>query len=92
MGAVEFFERCCKRLLFCSGRLLAWVKTGNAVPKSAFGQTLHYLLEQWPRFIPYLDDGQLEISNSLAERSIKPFAMGHKDFLFANIPSEAFIL
>lgn len=68
---------------------LAWAKTRNAAPKSALGQALHYLLEQWPRLIRYLDDGRLEISNNLAERSVKPFVMGRKNFLFANTPSGA---
>lgn len=68
---------------------LAWAKTRNAAPKSALGQALHYLLEQWPRLIHYLDDGRLEIGNNLAERSIKPFVMGRKNFLFANTPSGA---
>lgn len=44
---------------------------------------------QWPRLNRYLDDGRLEISNNLAERSIKPFVMGRKSFLFANTPSGA---
>ena len=66
---------------------LAWAKTGNAASKSALGRALHYFLEQWPRLIRYLDDGRLEIGNDLAERSIKPFVMGRKNFLFANIPS-----
>ena len=68
---------------------LAWAKTRNAAPKSALGQALHYLVEQWPRLIHYLDDERLEISNNLAERSIKPFVMGRKNFLFANTPSGA---
>jgi hypothetical protein len=29
-------------------------------------------------------DGRLEISNNRAERSIKPFVIGRKNFLFAN--------
>ena len=32
----------------------------------------------------YLEDGRLEISNNRAERSIKPFVMGRKNWLFAN--------
>ena len=68
---------------------LAWAKTRYAAPKSAQGQALHYLLEQWLRLNRYLDDGRLEISNNLAERSIKPFVMGRKNFLFANTPSGA---
>ena len=34
-------------------------------------------------------DGRLEISNNRAERSIKPFVMGRKNFLFANVPRGA---
>ena len=33
---------------------------------------------------PYLEDGRLEVSNNRAERSIKPFVMDRKNFLFAN--------
>lgn len=29
----------------------------------------------------YLDDGRLELSNNRAERSIKPFVMGRKNWL-----------
>ena len=32
---------------------------------------------------------RLEISNNRAERSIKPFVMGRKNFLFANVPKGA---
>jgi len=31
-----------------------------------------------------LEDGRLELSNNRAERSIKPFVIGRKNFLFAN--------
>lgn len=37
----------------------------------------------------YLNDGRLEISNNLAERSIKPFVIDRKIFLFANTPKGA---
>jgi hypothetical protein len=50
---------------------------------------LHYLQEQWPHLIQYLKDGRLELSNNRAERSIKPFVMGRKNFLFANTPNGA---
>ncbi len=66
--------------------LLSWanemqVKTA---PKSALGRAIHYLLEQWPYLTRYLEDGRLELSNNRAERSIKPFVMGRKNWLFAN--------
>ena len=64
--------------------LLAWAKTQKAPPKSALGKALHYLREQWPYLERYLEDGRLEISNNRAERSVKPFVMGRKNWLFAN--------
>ena len=48
-----------------------------------------YLLEQWPYLTACLEDGRLEISNNRAERSIKPFVIDRKNFLFANTPGGA---
>lgn len=69
--------------------LLAWASTAKAAPKSALGKAVHYLREQWPYLIRVLEDGRLELSNNLAERSIKPFVIGRKNFLFANTPRGA---
>lgn len=68
--------------------LLSWADSisGSVAPKSALGKALHYLKEQWPYLIRYLEDGRLELSNNRAERSIKPFVIGRKNFLFANSP------
>ena len=71
--------------------LLAWANETlpKTAPKSALGKALHYLLEQWPYLVCYLEDGRLELSNNRAERSIKPFVMGRKNWLFANTPAGA---
>lgn len=71
--------------------LLAWANRlkPQTAPKSALGKALHYLLEQWPYLVRYLEDGSLEFSNNRAERSIKPFVMGRKNFLFCNTPGGA---
>ena len=71
--------------------LLAWANEtiSKTAPKSALGKALHYLLEQWPYLVRYLEDGRLELSNNRAERSIKPFVMGRKNWLFANTPAGA---
>lgn len=63
---------------------LAWLKSINAVPKSGLGKAVYYSLEQWKYLERYLLDGRLEISNNRAERSIKPFVIDRKNFLFAN--------
>lgn len=67
--------------------LLTWANTRTAVPKSALGQALEYLKNQWPYLVNYLKDGRLELSNNRAERSIKPFVIDRKNFLFANTPN-----
>ena len=71
--------------------LLAWANDSvpETAPKSALGKALHYLLEQWPYLVRYLEGGRLELSNNRAERSIKPFVMGRKNWLFANTPAGA---
>ena len=69
--------------------MFAWANTRTAAPKSALGKALHYLKEQWPYLTNYLKDGRLEISNNRAERSIKPFVIDRKNFLFANTPKGA---
>lgn len=48
-----------------------------------------YLENQKPYLMNYLKDGRLEIDNNRAERSIKPFVIGRKNFLFANTPRGA---
>ena len=61
----------------------------SSAPKSALGKAFTYLNEQWPYLTNYLKDGRLELSNNRAERSIKPFVIDRKNFLFANTPKGA---
>ena len=67
----------------------AWVSALNAVPNSPLGKAAHYTLSQKKYLEHYLLDGRLEISNNRAERSIKPFVIDRKNFLFANTPRGA---
>lgn len=69
--------------------MLAWANTRTAAPKSALGKAFTYLKDQWPYLLNYLKDGRLEFSNNRAKRSIKPFVIDRKNFLFANTPSGA---
>ncbi len=52
-------------------------------PKSAIGLALAYTLKLWPRLIRYVEDGHLKIDNNLIENSIRPIALGRKNYLFA---------
>ena len=67
---------------------LAWLKSLNT-GKNPLGRAVKYTLDQWKYLTRYLEDGRLEISNNRAERSIKPFVIGRKNFLFANTPEGA---
>jgi transposase len=52
-------------------------------PKSAIGVAMAYTLNLWPRLIRYIDDGRLNIDNNQIENSIRPVALGRKNYLFA---------
>ena len=60
----------------------AWAAATAALPKSALGKAIHYALEQRPYLETFYSDGRLKISNNRAERSIKPFVIGRKNWLF----------
>ena len=91
MAAEERYTRRLEQAKPVLEALFAWANElkDKTAPKSALGKALHYLLEQWPYLLRYLEDGRLEISNNRAERSIKPFVMGRKNWLFANTPAGA---
>jgi len=58
-------------------------------PKSAIGKAIGYSLRQWPKLIRYLEHGDLNIDNNRAERAIKPFVIGRKNWMFANTANGA---
>ena len=85
----ERYEQRLKQAKPVLDAMFAWANTRSAAPKSVLGKAFHYLKEQWPYLTNYLKDGRLEISNNRAERSIKPFVIDRKNFLFANTPKGA---
>ena len=70
-------------------KFFAWAQRFCAMPKTPIGIAANYALGQRKYLETYLTDGRLEISNNRAERSIKPFVIGRKNFLFANTPRGA---
>jgi len=68
-----------------------WLDTiaPGVLPKSLFGKAVTYGLNQWEHLVRFLEDGRIELSNNRAERSIKPFVIGRKNFLFSNTPRGA---
>lgn len=64
-------------------------RAGQVLPKSKLGEAITYCRNQWPKLLGFLQDGRLELDNNRSERSIKPFVIGRKNWLFANTPRGA---
>ena len=66
--------------------LKPWLeKNVSRVPKDSLThKAMTYTLNQWEYLIGYCEDGQLNISNALAENAIRPFAVGRRAWLFAD--------
>ncbi|MGR5488133.1 IS66 family transposase, partial [Vibrio alfacsensis] len=65
-------------------------KTINLVPSEGLtGKAVSYMLNQWSKLVAYCDNGELRISNIMAENAIRPFAVGRRAWLFADTPSGA---
>ena len=66
-----------------------WARGLGALPKSPIGEVVGYMLSQRKYLENLFLDGRLEFSNNRAERSVKPFVLGRKNWLFACAPAGA---
>ena len=62
----------------------AWCKGLRVLPQSAIGKAVHYALQQKPWLMNVYLDGRTELSNNRIENSVRPFALGRKNWLFCN--------
>jgi len=53
----------------------------QALPKSALGQAAAYTLNMWAKLRRCFDHAEVELSNNLAENSMRPIALGRKNWL-----------
>lgn len=58
----------------------------SALPGSTLGKACEYALGQWPKLIRFLDYPELELSTNLAENSIRPIAVGRKNWIHVGSP------
>ncbi len=70
---------------------LSWLQNlqPKVVKKSKLGQAINYSLSNWELLTNVLLDGQCELDNNGADRSIKPFVIGRKNYLFCKSPHGA---
>ncbi|MFW6371461.1 MAG: IS66 family transposase [Bacteroidota bacterium] len=52
-------------------------------PKNLISKAIAYTLTLWPRLVRYVENGKFQIDNNLIENSIRPLAIGRKNYLFA---------
>jgi transposase len=53
----------------------------SALPAGALAKACDYTLGLWPKLICFLEHPQLELSNNFAENSMRPVAVGRKNWL-----------
>jgi transposase len=58
-----------------------WIEQEHrtVLPKSPLGQALTYAHNQWPSLGRYLTDARFSIDNNVAERAVRPLAIGRKN-------------
>jgi transposase len=73
-----------KQLRPVMNAFFAWAEDLHVLPKSLVGKAVGYMLSQREYLNNVFLDGRLELSNNRAERTVKPFVISRKNFLFAN--------
>ena len=86
----ERYEKRLEKSKPIADAFFAWAQGLNALPKGPLGQPVTYMLSQRGFLYNIFLDGRLELSNNRAERSVKPFVIGRKNWLFANTPDGAY--
>ena len=73
------------------GQLKSWMeKTQPQVTaQNALGKAVNYLASNWSKLERYLEEGFLPMDNNAAERAIRPFVIGRKNWLFSDTPKGA---
>lgn len=64
-------------------KIKEWLESHKplVLPKSPIGKAIGYMLGRWESLLEYTRDGRLEIDNNGVERSIRPYALGRKNWL-----------
>jgi hypothetical protein len=50
---------------------------------ASVAEPIDYMLKRWDRFVRFIDDGRICLTNNAAERALRGFALGRKSWLFA---------
>lgn len=61
----------------------------KTLPQSLLGKAITYAKNQKEYLCSFLKDGRIQLSNNLAEQSVKMVIIGRKNWLFSNTPNGA---
>ena len=67
----------------------SWLDKQRPVRNSRLDKAVTYIRNRKPYLTTYLEDGHCSFSNNASERSVKPFVMGRKNWLFSDTPNGA---
>ena len=67
----------------------AWLKTVHPEKGSKLEEAVRYSLNQKQQLMAFLENGEVPISNNLAENAIRPLTLGRKNWLFCDTPKGA---
>ena len=72
-------------------QLKSWIEKARpqVTTQSALGKAISYLASNWNKLERYIEEGYLPIDNNAAERAIRPFVIGRKNWLFSDTPKGA---
>ncbi len=65
-------------------QLKQWVmlERYKVLPKSKIGKAMNYFANQYHKFENIFSDGRIQLDNNLIENTIRPMAIGRKNYLF----------
>jgi len=89
LNPVEIFIKRLKEIKPLLSKYEDIIFNSNFGENTALGKAVNYSRNIWDKLIGFMSDGRVEMTNNLAERGIKPFVIGRKNFLFSNIENEA---
>jgi transposase len=58
----------------------------KTLPQGLLGQAIDYALKRWEALTRFVEDSTLEIDNNLIENSIRPSALGKRNWMFIGHP------
>ena len=92
LSAEEFVNRRRKRVIPVLKKFRKWLKTQSevAAPESLVGKAISYTINEYVRLVRYLKYDYISPDNNAAERAIRPFVVGRRNWLFQNTPLGAY--